>query len=101
MQEMMTPDQVARYLQVNRATVYRLIRQGRLPAIQLGRIYRLERKEVQKFTDRSSIRGPAMDRLFAAISSIHSRNPDVDGDALLEYLERLDEERKQAQRAAG
>lgn len=39
--EVMTPEQAARYLQVNRETVYRYIREGKLVASKLGRTYRI------------------------------------------------------------
>ena len=39
--EIMTPEQAARYLQVNRETVYRYIREGKLVASKLGRTYRI------------------------------------------------------------
>ena len=44
--EIMTPEQAADYLQVNRETVYRYIRDGRLIASRLGRAYRIPRKSL-------------------------------------------------------
>jgi excisionase family DNA binding protein len=41
--DVMTPEQAADYLQVNRETVYRYIREGRLVASMLGRAYRIPR----------------------------------------------------------
>lgn len=45
-EEMMTPDQVAAWLQVHRATVYRWIEEGKLPALRIDRVYRIPRGEV-------------------------------------------------------
>jgi len=45
--EILTPDQAADYLQVNRETVYRYIREGRLVASRLGRAYRIPRKSLE------------------------------------------------------
>ena len=42
--EVMTPEQAADYLQVNRETVYRYIREGKLVASRLGRAYRLPKR---------------------------------------------------------
>jgi excisionase family DNA binding protein len=42
--DIMTPDQAAAYLQVNRETVYRYIREGKLIASRLGRGYRIPRR---------------------------------------------------------
>ena len=39
--DLLTPEQVASYLQVDRGTVYRYIREGRLAASKLGRAYRV------------------------------------------------------------
>lgn len=41
-----TPEQAARYLQINRETIYRYIRQGRLDASKLGRSYRIPRQSI-------------------------------------------------------
>ncbi len=45
--EVMTPDQAADYLQVNRETIYRYIREGRLVASKLGRTYRIPRNSLE------------------------------------------------------
>jgi excisionase family DNA binding protein len=44
--EIMTPEQAAEYLQVNRNTVYRYIRQGKLAASHLGRAYRIPKRNL-------------------------------------------------------
>jgi excisionase family DNA binding protein len=44
--EIMTPEQAAEYLQVSRETVYRYIRQGKLIASQLGRSYRVPKRNL-------------------------------------------------------
>ena len=45
--EIMTPDQAAEYLQVNRETIYRYIRDGKLDASRLGRSYRVPRRNLE------------------------------------------------------
>lgn len=44
--EIFTPDQAAEYLQVDRETIYRYIRQGKLVASKLGRTYRIPRGSI-------------------------------------------------------
>jgi len=44
--EIMTPDQAAEYLQIDRETIYRYIRQGKLVASKLGRTYRIPRRSL-------------------------------------------------------
>ncbi len=44
--EILTPDQAADYLQVDRETIYRYIRQGKLVASKLGRAYRIPRTSI-------------------------------------------------------
>ena len=44
--EVMTPEQAADYLQVNRETIYRYIRDGKLVASQLGRSYRIPKRSL-------------------------------------------------------
>ncbi|HEX5166574.1 MAG TPA: helix-turn-helix domain-containing protein [Thermomicrobiales bacterium] len=47
MPEIMTSEQAAEYLQVNRETIYCYIRQGRLRASRLGRTYRIPRQGIE------------------------------------------------------
>jgi len=46
MREVLTPEQAADYLQVNRETIYRYIREGKLVASKLGRAYRLPKRSL-------------------------------------------------------
>ncbi len=45
--DVLTPGQAAECLQVNRQTVYRYIREGRLAASRLGRVYRIPRRSLE------------------------------------------------------
>lgn len=47
--DVLTPEQAAQILQINRETVYRYIRQGKLVASKLGRAYRVPRQHLQLF----------------------------------------------------
>ncbi|MDR7522328.1 MAG: helix-turn-helix domain-containing protein [Armatimonadota bacterium] len=53
--QVMTPEQVADYLQVNRLTVYRYIREGRIPASKIGKLYRIMRADVDRFLEAQKI----------------------------------------------
>jgi len=44
--EIYTPKQAAEYLQVERETIYRYIRQGKLAASKLGRTYRIPKGSI-------------------------------------------------------
>jgi excisionase family DNA binding protein len=44
--DVLTPEQAADYLQVNRETIYRYIRGGQLVASKLGRAYRIPRRSL-------------------------------------------------------
>ncbi len=45
-QEIFTPEQAANYLQVDKETIYRYIRQGKLVASKLGRKYRIPKGSI-------------------------------------------------------
>lgn len=47
--EILTVEQAAYYLQVHKITVYRYIREGLLPAVKLGKMYRLFSRDVETF----------------------------------------------------
>lgn len=47
--DVMTVEQVAAYLQLNRLTVYKFVRDGRIPASRVGRSLRVLREDVDRF----------------------------------------------------
>jgi excisionase family DNA binding protein len=47
--EILTVEQAADFLQVHKITVYRYIREGLLPAVKLGKMYRLFSRDVEAF----------------------------------------------------
>lgn len=49
--QVMTVDQVATYLQLNRLTVYRYVREGKIPAARIGKVYRVLRADVNRFLE--------------------------------------------------
>jgi excisionase family DNA binding protein len=79
--DILTPDQAADYLQVNRETIYRYIRDGRLNASRIGRSYRIKKQSVEVLLAATSTR-----------PDIHLRT--YTDPQLQEFLEqdRLDEE---------
>lgn len=50
-EKILTPDQVAQILQVHPFTVLKFIKQGKLRASKLGRVYRIRQSDVMKFLD--------------------------------------------------
>ena len=55
MQEgLLTASQVARYLSVDRFTVYRLVAQGKLPAFKVGNQWRFKRQMVDAWLIKNS-----------------------------------------------
>lgn len=94
MRDVMTPEQVADYLQVATETVYRLIRQRRLAATRIGRAYRIPREDVESYMASNSTREEVRSLLFRRVLEIADRVPaDLDGDSLLETLEAEDDRR--------
>jgi excisionase family DNA binding protein len=47
--EALTVDQVAALLQVDRKTVYSVIRRGEIPVVRLGRVIRVSRQALQTY----------------------------------------------------
>ena len=87
MRDIMTPEQVAQYLQLATDTVYRLIRQRKLAATRVGRAYRIPREDLEAFIAGNSTREEVRALLFRRVLAIGDRSPGVDGDELLEQLE--------------
>ena len=96
MQDLMTPVQVADYLQMTPDTVYRLIHQKKLAATQIGRAYRIPKEDLEDFLTANSNRPLVKEALFRRFMKIAERNPGLNSDDVLEELEKMDEEKKQA-----
>ena len=75
--EIMTPEQVARYLQLNKDTVYRYIRDGKLIASKLGRNYRVPKVNVDLFLLATSTSPIAKEALFNRLESVAERNKGI------------------------
>ena len=75
--EIMTPEQVADYLQLNKDTVYRYIREGKLVASKLGRNYRIPRANVDLFLLATSTSQIAREALFSRLENVAERNKGV------------------------
>jgi excisionase family DNA binding protein len=103
MREVMTPEQVAEYLQLNKDTVYRLIRSHQLAASKIGRAYRVPKEDVESFLLANSSRPAVRQALFSRVDEIGQRNaaryPDLSSDDVLDELEALDQERKRVRTA--
>ncbi|MBI2761126.1 MAG: helix-turn-helix domain-containing protein [Chloroflexi bacterium] len=90
----MTPEQVAEYLQLDKETVYRLIRDKQLAATRVGRNYRIPREDLETFLAANSTRPAVRAALFARLNAIAERNPGLSSDDVLAELEREDDARK-------
>jgi len=66
MQErILTPDQVAQILQIHPFTVLKFIKQGKLKASKLGRVYRIRESDLESFLDQSSGKSPKVQEIPA------------------------------------
>ncbi|MBM3142962.1 MAG: helix-turn-helix domain-containing protein [Chloroflexi bacterium] len=77
LKEIMTPEQVADYLQLNKDTVYRYIREGKLAASKLGRNYRILRESVDLFLLATSTSQIAREALFNRLEGVAERNKGI------------------------
>jgi len=68
----MTVDQVASYLQMNRLTVYRYVREGKIPAAKFGKLYRILKTDVDRFLEAQKASVRTADRQTPAASRIRS-----------------------------
>lgn len=50
--EVLTLEQVAELLQVHYMTVYKIVRNGDIPAVKVGRSYRVLRKDVFEYLEK-------------------------------------------------
>ena len=52
----LTPDQVSKQLQINRETVMRWLRSGKLPGVKAGKLWRVNNKELNIFLNGQAAR---------------------------------------------
>jgi excisionase family DNA binding protein len=83
--EIMTPEQVADYLQLSKDTVYRYIREGKLAASRLGRNYRVPKENIDLLLLATSTSEAAREALFSRWQRVAEGNkdipfPEVEGD---------------------
>ena len=74
MREIMTPEQVAEYFQLNTDTVYRLIRGKQLVASKIGRAYRIPKENLETFLLARSTRRDVRDALVKRVAELGERN---------------------------
>mgnify|MGYP001606354727 CR=1 FL=1 len=79
----LTTEQVANILQVHPFTILKFIKQGKLRGIKLGRVYRIQESEVQRFLEERTASRPssAQPQLETPNHDIsHSEKPQSEGD---------------------
>ena len=54
MAELMTVEELANYLRVTKKTIYRLLEQGNIPAMKVGRQFRFNKASIDKWMQRNS-----------------------------------------------
>jgi excisionase family DNA binding protein len=105
MRDIMTPEQVAEYLQLTTDTVYRLIRGKQLAASKIGRSYRIPKEDVEAFLLSSSTRPEVQGALIRRVSAIGERTaaryPGLTSDQVLDELEADDATRRQSLLSGG
>ena len=52
--KLLTVNEVAKILRVSNMTVYRLVKSKQIPAIRVGKNYRIKEIDVEKYLDRGS-----------------------------------------------
>ena len=55
MAELMTVEEVARYLRVTKKTIYRLLKQGRITATRVGHQWRFNKKSIDEWLHQNSV----------------------------------------------
>ncbi|MFC2016834.1 response regulator [Chloroflexota bacterium] len=60
MTKLMTVEEMASYLRVTQKTVYRLLKQGNIPAIKVGCQWRFEKDSIDEWLHQSSVRKKAV-----------------------------------------
>ena len=60
MAEIMTVEEVADYLRVTEKTIYRLLKQGKIPSAKVGRQWRFQKSSIDEWLQQNSVRKKAV-----------------------------------------
>lgn len=52
--EILTLEEVSRYLRLNKSTVYRMAQAGKIPAVKVGKVWRFKACKVNEWLEKSS-----------------------------------------------
>lgn len=52
---LMSLKDLAKYIGVSKATIYRYVKKGKLPAIQIGRLWKFRKETIKEFMERLRI----------------------------------------------
>ncbi len=58
MGKIMTAEEVARYLKLNKITVYKYAQQGRIPGIKIGNRWRFDREKIEELIRKAESESP-------------------------------------------
>jgi excisionase family DNA binding protein len=73
MSDLMTVLELAEFLRVNPATIYRLLRDGQIPGFRVGSEWRFEREAIERWQQREVKRMTPEERSEAAAKSVRSQ----------------------------
>jgi excisionase family DNA binding protein len=65
--EIMTTSEVAQYLRLAEATIYKLAQSGEIPAVKVGRAWRFKRELIDEWFRQEAMQNPRSDELAPEI----------------------------------
>ena len=66
--EIMTVQEVAEYLRLAQATIYKLAQAGEIPAVKVGRTWRFKRELIDEWFRQEAMQNPRSDELATEIA---------------------------------
>jgi len=82
MQEVMTTKQLADYLQVKESTVKKKIKEGRIPAIKLGRAWRFKKSVIDKWLEKEATSIPNINypQIVSDLATLQTRRQTLEAE---------------------
>ena len=66
--EIMTAQELAQYLRLAEATIYKLAQSGEIPAVKVGRAWRFRRELIDEWFRQEAMQDPRSDELASEIA---------------------------------
>jgi excisionase family DNA binding protein len=76
-EELLTPREVSQYLKITQRTLYNFLKEGKVPAIKVGGVWRFKKKELDHWLEENKAAAHKTDKRLALVVEDHKDSRDI------------------------